>query len=183
MCTGKQFFILPSKSNFRAINLFLQKLDFPLMHFTKPCGLLMRRKGIYITKMNRLYLFFSGFWLYYHERVDVFIKLLHNGLFQKISPPLWTTLNWVPKTFRISKKYNRSLCRIPNPADSKSWGIPEFRKTLNGFSGIPVKINKILEIFMEFQSDSPSIYYRISNVVHWGYVDIFWNSPVLTNGA
>ena len=27
------------------------------------------------------------------------------GLFQKISTPhLWTTLNWVPKNFRISKK-------------------------------------------------------------------------------
>ena len=32
---------------------------------------------------------------------------------------------------------------------------------------------------MEFQSGSPSIYYRISNVVHWGCVDILWNSPLL----
>ena len=32
-----------------------------------------------------------------------------------------------------------SFCRIPNPADSKSWRIPEFCKTLNGFCGIPVK--------------------------------------------
>ena len=35
-------------------------------------------------------------------------------------PPPWTTLNWVPKNFRISKNDNCSLCRIPEPADSKS---------------------------------------------------------------
>ena len=42
------------------------------------------------------------------------------------SPPLWTTLNWVPKNFRISKKDNSSFSRIPNLADSKSWGMPQF---------------------------------------------------------
>ena len=71
------------------------------------------------------------------------------GLFQKIStppPPLWTTLNWVPKTFRISKKDNCSFCRIPKPADGKFRGIPEFRKNLNGFLGIPVKMYKFWEI-------------------------------------
>ena len=47
--------------------------------------------------------------------------------------PLWMTLNRVPKKFRISKNDSR-LCRIPKPADSKSWGIPEFCKALNGFS-------------------------------------------------
>ena len=57
-------------------------------------------------------------------------------------PPLWTTVNGVPKNFRISKKYNDSLCRIPCPADSKSLEIPEFCKILNGFPGIPVKINE-----------------------------------------
>ena len=31
---------------------------------------------------------------------------------------------------------------------------------------------------MKFQSDSPSIYYRISNVVHGGGADIFWNIPL-----
>ena len=54
-----------------------------------------------------------------------------------------------------------------NPADSKSWGIPEFSKILNGFdripefckilngfAGIPIKIHKILGKFMEFQSGS-----------------------------
>ena len=59
-------------------------------------------------------------------------------------PPPWTTLNWVPKNFRISKKDSSSLCRIPNPADSKSWRIPEICKILNGFAGIPVKTHKIL---------------------------------------
>ena len=60
-------------------------------------------------------------------------------------------MNGAPKNCRISKKYNGSLYSIPYPADSKSWRIPEFRKMLNGFFGIPVKINKILVIFMEFQ--------------------------------
>ena len=39
-------------------------------------------------------------------------QFLCNGLFQKISttpPPPWTTLNWVPKNFRISKKGSSSL--------------------------------------------------------------------------
>ena len=83
-------------------------------------------------------------------------------------PPLWTTLNWVPKNFSISKKDRSILCRIPNFADSKSWGSPEFWKILNGFAGNPIKIHKILGKFVEFQSGSPSIYYKISNVVHGG---------------
>ena len=45
--------------------------------------------------------------------------------------------------------------------------------------GIPVKIHKILEILVDFQSYSLSISYRISSVVHGGCVDIFWNSPLL----
>ena len=72
------------------------------------------------------------------------------------------------QNFRTTKKDSSSLCKISNPADSNSWGIPEFCKILNGFPGIPVKIHKILGTFMEFQSGSPSIYYRISSVVHWG---------------
>ena len=105
-------------------------------------------------------------------------------LFQKMTtpppppPPLWTTLNWVPKNLRISKKDSSSLCRIPNPAASKSRGIPEICKILNGFPGIPVKIHKISRKFMEFQSSSLSVYYKISNVVHGGCVDIFWNNPL-----
>ena len=56
------------------------------------------------------------------EAFDIESNLVgSNGLFQKIStPPPWTTLNWVPKNFRISKNDNCSLCRIPEPADSKS---------------------------------------------------------------
>ena len=68
---------------------------------------------------------------------------MHWAIPENIHPP-WTTLNSAPKNFRISKKDNCSFGRIPEPADSKSWGIPEFRKTLNGFPGIPVKIYKIL---------------------------------------
>ena len=60
-------------------------------------------------------------------------------------PPQWTRLNWVAKNFKISKKDNGSLCRIPNPADSNSWAIPEFCKILKGFAGIPIKIRKIWE--------------------------------------
>ena len=98
-------------------------------------------------------------------------SLTNIGLFQKISTlPLWTTLNWVLTNFRISKNDNSSFCRIPNVADSKYWGIP-------------VKIHKILEKFMDFQSTSLSIFYRISNVVNGrGGLDIFWNSPLLSKG-
>ena len=71
-----------------------------------------------------------------------------------------------------------SCCRIPNVADSKYWGIPEFCKTLNDFRGIPVKIHKILGKVMDFQSTSLSTFDRISNVVHGVCVDIFWNSPI-----
>ena len=63
-------------------------------------------------------------------------------LFQEISICLWTTLIWVPKWFRISKKNNSSLCRISNG--------------LNGFPGILVKIHKMLEKLTEFQSGSSS---------------------------
>ena len=96
---------------------------------------------------------------------------------ENIHTPLWTTLNWVPKNFRISKKDSSSLCRIPNPADSNFWGIPEFCKILKGFAGIPIKIHKILEKLVEFQSGSLSICYKIINVVQ----DIFWNSPIVFN--
>ena len=84
----------------------------------------------------------------------------------------------ISKDFRISKNDNSSFCRIPNVADSKYWGIPEFCKTLNDFRGIPVKNSQNLGKFMDFQSTLLSIFYRISNVVHGGCVDIFWNSPI-----
>ena len=85
---------------------------------------------------------------------------------ENIHTPLWTTLNWVPKNFRISKNDSSSLCRIPNLTHSNSWGIVKFCKSLKGFAGIPIKIHKILDKFMEFQSGSPTSYCRMSNVVH-----------------
>ena len=48
-----------------------------------------------------------------------------------------------------------------------------FAKNLNGFPGIPVKIYKLLGEFVDFQSYSLSISYKISNVVHRGGVSIF----------
>ena len=84
------------------------------------------------------------------------------------APPPWTTLNWVLKNFRISKNDDRSFCRIPDLADSKYWGIPEFCKTLNDFRRILVKLHKILAKFIDFQSSSLSIFYMISNVVQEG---------------
>ena len=105
------------------------------------------------------------------------VKLMGYSRKYPHTPP-WTTLNWVPKNFRISKKDNCSFCRIPEPADSKPWGIPEFRKNLEGFPGMLVKIYKILGKFVDFQSYTPSISYRISIVVDGVCVDIFWNSPM-----
>ena len=113
------------------------------------------------------------------HKISMDIICICNGLFQKIStPPPWTTLNRVLKNFRISKNNSSRFCRIPNHADTKHWGIPGFCKTFNDFRGIPVKIHKILGKFMDFQSSLLSIFYRISNVVHGGCVDIFWNSPI-----
>ena len=47
---------------------------------------------------------------------------------ENIHPPpaQWTTLNSVPKNFKIFLKDNCSFCKIQEPADSKSRGIPEF---------------------------------------------------------
>ena len=105
-------------------------------------------------------------------------------LFQKISThTLWTTLNWVPKNFRISKKDNSSFLKF------QSLLIQILRNSrltqkLHGFPRIPVKIYKILQKFVDFQSNSLSISYRISNVVHGRCVDIFWNSPLtIRSGA
>ena len=83
-------------------------------------------------------------------------------------PTPWTTLNWVPKYYRI-----------PNLADSRSWRIPEFSKT-EWFFWNSSQNSQNLGKFIDFQSCSPSIFYMISNVVHGGGggVDIFWNSPM-----
>ena len=42
--------------------------------------------------------------------------------------PLWTTLNWVLKNFRISKNDNSRFCRIPNLAHSKYWEFQNFTR-------------------------------------------------------
>ena len=105
----------------------------------------------------------------------------HNGLFHKIStpppPPQWTTVNWVPKNFRISKKDNCSFCKIPEPPDSKSWGFQNFCKTLNGFLGIPVKIYKIWRnLWISIVTER---FLQDFQCRPWGVcVDIFWNSPI-----
>ena len=44
------------------------------------------------------------------------------------------------------------------------------------------KFTKFWGKFMDFQSCSPSISHRISNVVHGGCVDIFWNSSLKVAG-
>ena len=61
-----------------------------------------------------------------------------------------------------------TLCWIPNHADSKSWRIPEFPKTLREwFSWDSSQIDKILGIFVEFRSSSWSIYHVISKSKHF----------------
>ena len=57
---------------------------------------------------------------------------------ENIHTPLRTTLNWILKNFRISKNDSSRFCRIPNLADSKYWGIPDFAK--------------LIMIFVEFRS-------------------------------
>ena len=66
-----------------------------------------------------------------------------------------------------------------NPADSESWGIPEFCKILNGFPGISVKIHNIFGKFLQFQSAHQVFItgFPMSSMGGRG-VDIFWNSPI-----
>ena len=102
-----------------------------------------------------------------------------NGLFQKISThTLWTTPNWVPKNFRISKKHSRSLRRIPNPADSNSWGIPEFCKILKGFAGISVKNSQNFRKTRGIPVRLTEHLLQDFQCRPWGCVDIVWNSPM-----
>ena len=76
---------------------------------------------------------------------------------ENIHTPLWTTLNWVPRNFRISTKDNSSFCRIPKPADSKSWGIPDFAK--------------LWMVFLEFRSKFTKFCGNswISSQAHWAF--------------
>ena len=84
-------------------------------------------------------------------------------------PPPWTTLNWVPKNFRISKNDNCSLCRIPEPADSKSWGIPEFHN-----------FTKIWMVFLEFRLKFAKFWGNlwISSHTHWAFLTGFPMSSI-----
>ena len=66
------------------------------------------------------------------------------------------------------------------PADSKSWETPELRKALNGFSGIPVKINKIVGIIHGIHVRLIEHLLQDFYCSPWGYADIFWNSPFTT---
>ena len=86
--------------------------------------------------------------------------------------------NWVLKNFRISKNDSSSFCRISNLADSKSWGIPEFCNTLNGFRGIPVKIHKIWRKIYGFPVMLTKHLLQDFQCRPWGCVDIFWNSLI-----
>ena len=83
------------------------------------------------------------------------------GLFQKISTHrLWTTLNWVPKNFRIFKAGFQTLL------------IQNLEEFWFFFPGIPANFHKMLGKFMDFQSGSPITYSRISNIVHGLSADI-----------
>ena len=74
---------------------------------------------------------------------DLFITLI--GLFpENIHTPLWTTLNWVSKNFRISKKDNCSFEGFQSLLIQNLEEFQNFAKTFNGFPGSPVKIYKIL---------------------------------------
>ena len=104
--------------------------------------------------------------------------MAHNGLIQKISlppppPPPWTTLNWVPTNCRISKKDNCSFCRIPELLIQHLEEFQNFTKILMVFLEFRLKFAKYLGKFVNFQSYSLSISYRISNVVHGGVWILF----------
>ena len=90
----------------------------------------------------------------------------------------WQT-NKIESDWSNSPRHSSSR-QFPSPSsDSKSYGIPGFCKSLNGFRGIQVKIHKIWGKFMDFQSCSTSIFYRISmSSMGGGGVDIFWDSPM-----
>ena len=91
--------------------------------------------------------------LYHHAESEPVLQcrctvLLNNKFYstlgypRKCSPP--SAMDDTFRIFRISKKNNSSFCRIPNPAHSKSCGIPEVCETLNGFPGIQVKFRKFV---------------------------------------
>ena len=107
-------------------------------------------------------------WVLAHSQNKCEFRPDHNGLFQRISThtpppphPLWTTLNWVPKNLRISKKNNCSFCRIPEPADSN---LEEFQN-----------FAKIWMVFLEFQLKFAKVWRNlwISSHTHWAFLTGF----------
>ena len=110
-----------------------------------------------------------------HKNATLHAMLSHWAVPENI----YAQLNWIPKNFRVSKKVNSSFCRIPNLADSKSWGIPEFCKTLQTWfrwnscqnlqnfgtiHGFTVRLTK--HLLQNFQCRPLVCMY------------IFWNSPL-----
>ena len=64
-------------SNSQAIYFFLQRLNFPLIHFTKSRGLPMRRRGMHMTKMNTLMIWYAA--RHHLDACDI---------------PFWLTTSW-----------------------------------------------------------------------------------------
>ena len=91
----------------------------------------------------------------------------------------WTTLNWVPKKFRISKNHKCSFFKIPKTADSN---LEEFQNFARHWV-----------VFLEFQLKFTKFWKNswISSRIRWafytglpmssirGRVDIFCNRPIL----
>ena len=101
----------------------------------------------------------------------------HWAIPENIHTPLMDDNELGTQKFQDFQERQQQFMHEFKPCRFKFLGNSRFYKILNGFPGIPVKTDKILEKFMEFQSGSPSIYCRISNVIHGGCMDIFWNSP------
>ena len=105
VCTIKyfEFFILPRNSNFWAINSFLQRLIFPLMHFTKSPGLLMHWRRKHMTKMNRLYCVSCRNGPYSHLSLKKCRKVL----------PCVFLLFWWPTTIFMTTFNNSNIFLVP----------------------------------------------------------------------
>ena len=111
-----------SKPDFLAGNLKLAEVDFGCTLTHAPA--LQGSTGFVDRKTDtRRYRKRRALHLSFQFCAIQYIHGLHWAIPENIlhpPPPPWTTPNWVPKNFRISKKDNCSFCRIPEPADSKS---------------------------------------------------------------
>ena len=119
--TGKQNILLPDESN-RIMFSYTGKQNVLLPYESNKIMFSdTGKQNVLLSDKNNKIMFSDT------RTQNVLLPVESNGLFQKISTtPLWMTLNWVLKTFRISKNDSSSFCRIPNLTGSKSWGIPEF---------------------------------------------------------